>query len=504
MSRLTRNLLFNILGQGLVLALSLIAVKFIFKQLGDDIFGIIYFNITLATVVAAGLELGILGTTSREVALHFDSEPRYVAMLIQTASLLYWTFGLVIVAGIFLLAPFLVERWINLKTTDPGTAETMIRILGISTMLVLPRSLYTSLFRGRQRMGINNVIDVSATVAQQVGIVVLLRAGSGPFTVAWWISATMVASILTYLLFAGRMFGWAALVPRFHAGVIQRNRGYGSLMMANSMLSLVFTQADKVVVSKLLPIAEFGFYSFASATIGRATFVAAAIGQAAFPSFATLWAAEDRAALLNQFRKLQDLVCFSTLPMFAAICFGARPVYTYLFNAGVSDRLILPTVLLALGFYLNSVLNTPFMLSMAIGKPEIIVRANVLALFIVLPVTVVLIVGLGILGAAMSWVFYNLFAYAYIVPRICRGLDVRAWTWYQHVLKAGGLGLAAYGSAFVLISVLASYSLIALALAYLAGSALFAAGAYPLIGADLRDTLMRLPRTMSVRKAGTP
>ncbi|MDQ2943157.1 MAG: oligosaccharide flippase family protein, partial [Candidatus Dormibacteraeota bacterium] len=290
MSRLSKNLIFNVAGQGLVLALSFIAVKFIFKQLGDDIFGIIYFNITLATVVTAALELGVLATTSREVSLHFDSEPGYVTALIRTASLVYWGLGFLIVAAIFVSAPVLVEKWINLKTADPGTATTMIRILSISTMVVLPRALYTSLFRGRQRMGINNVIDVTTTIGQQIGIVVLLRLGSGPFTVAGWISATVLVSIVAYVAVAGRLFGWRALVPRFDLGVVKRNREYTTLMMSNSVLSLVHLQADKVVVSKLLPIAEFGLYGFASGIVARATFVSTAIGQVSFPSFSRLHA----------------------------------------------------------------------------------------------------------------------------------------------------------------------------------------------------------------------
>jgi len=232
--------------------------------------------------------------------------------------------------------------------------------------------------------------------------------------------------------------------------------------------------------------------------------VAGAIGQAAFPSFSRLSAEGDQPALLNQFRKLQDLVCFLTLPMFAAICFGAHPVYVYLFNAGVADRLLLPTALLALGFYMNSVLNTPFMLAFAVGKPQIIVKANVLALFTVLPVTVLLIVSYGITGAAMSWVFYNVFAYVYILPGICREcLHVSPWSWYAHVLKAAGLAVVSYGLAWVLLLVAGTFSLTALAVAYLAASVLFAAGSYVLIGADLRDTLLRFPHTLAVRKAGT-
>jgi O-antigen/teichoic acid export membrane protein len=501
-NRLAKNVIFNVAGQGAVLVLSLIAVKFIFKQLGDDVFGILYFNITLATVVTAALELGVLGTSTREVSLHFDVEPKYITSLIRTASLLYWSFSLLILIAIVIAAPFLVEHWINLRTVDAGTATPMIRILSISTMAVLPRALYTSLFRGRQRMAVNNIIDIITTAGQQLGILVILKLGAGVFVVAGWISVSMVLSIAAYLVVAGRLFGWRALVPGFDMAVIWRNIAYTRLMLASSVLSLVHSQADKVIVSKLLPVAEFGFYGFASATVGRANFVATAIGQASFPSFATMFAAGDRGALTQQFRKLQDLVNFSTAPLFAGICFAALPLYTYLFNAGVSTRLLLPTTLLAIGFYLNSALNQPFMLSFAAGKPHIIVKGNLLALFVVLPVTVAFIVAYGMTGAALSWVFYNVFAFVYMVPRICREcLQITVWNWYQQILRSGVLALAVYGAAWLLIGRAGSFSTPALVLGYAAGSVGFAIGAYLLVGRDLRDTIARLPKTLLTSRA---
>src|SRR5882762_10465524 len=107
MTRLTRNIIYNVTGQGLVLVLSLIAVRFIFHRLGDDVFGIIFFNIVLTTVLASALELGVSSTLVREVSSRVDSEPDYVRKLIQTASTLYWAAGIVLVAIVWVSAPFL-------------------------------------------------------------------------------------------------------------------------------------------------------------------------------------------------------------------------------------------------------------------------------------------------------------------------------------------------------------------------------------------------------------
>src|SRR5438445_13775268 len=90
MTRLTKNIIYNVTGQSLVLVLSLIAVRFLFRRLGDDVFGIIFFNITLTTVLSSALELGVSSTIVREVSSRIDSAPAYVSSLATTASPLYW------------------------------------------------------------------------------------------------------------------------------------------------------------------------------------------------------------------------------------------------------------------------------------------------------------------------------------------------------------------------------------------------------------------------------
>jgi len=111
-----------------------------------------------------------------------------------------------------------------------------------------------------------------------------------------------------------RMFGWRALVPAYFDDVVKRNIRFTSHMGALSILNMVLIQYDKVVVSKLQPIASVGYYSFASTVVVRISFAANAIGQAALPSFASLHKLGDPKPLLTQYRKLQDLITFGMIP----------------------------------------------------------------------------------------------------------------------------------------------------------------------------------------------
>jgi hypothetical protein len=179
--------------------------------------------------------------------------------------------------------------------------------------------------------------------------------------------------------------------------------------------------------------------------------------------------------------------------MFAAIPFAARPLFTFVLNAEAARMLLWPVTFLSIGFCMNGTMSIPYVFSLAVGKPEIAARTNFYALFAVLPVTVLLVYEFGIAGAGFSWVFYHLFAYAYMMPRTCSeclGMPVRKW--YLHVFKVFALAGLTYGGAWVIMRCIASFSILSLAVGYAIASIAYVAAAYRLIGEELRETLRRL------------
>jgi len=500
MSRLSKNIIYNLFGQGLLLVLGFIAVKYIFKQLGEDALGVIYFTLTMNAVLCAVLEMGICSTTVREVSAHFKDEPGYIRNLIQTASLFYWIAYLLLAVIIYFIAPILVNKWINLKAMDAAMATQMLRILGISALLGLPRSLYASLFRGLQRMEFNNLIDVAISSLQQFGIIVILIIGGGLLSVAYWLAVSFGIGVLCYILAARRFFPWRALVPCFSTVVVRRNLRYSSNMMSISLLAMVHMQADKIIVSKLMPVGFFGYYAFAYSAGSKTTLLTSAVAQAAFPSFSSLFGTNQRDSMMSQYRKLHDLLCFGTVPLFAVMPFAVLPVFGFVFNPDVARMLLLPITFLTLGFYMNGTLNVPYVFSLAVGKPEISAKSNFLALFIVLPVTGLLIYFFGLTGAGFSWVFYHLFAYSYVVPRICSeclGIPVREW--YLHVFKIFVLIILTYGLGWAFLEFMASYSILSLVLVYTGATIVFLSCAYFMIGEELKNTLLQLLKTFRIR-----
>jgi O-antigen/teichoic acid export membrane protein len=487
MSRLSSNILWNLGGQVVLLALGLLAVRFVFRQLGADAFGLILFAQTASFVLMGIFDLGISSTIVREVAAHFDSDRAYVAELLRTGTSFYWGAYLLLGATVVLAAPALVSHWVNLRTIDAASATQLVRVLFLGALLTLPRSLYGSLFRGRQAMGVNNVIESVALAIQQLGIIVILVLGGGVFSVAAWFSASYLLSVLAYVVVAARVVPASALVPGYSATAVRRNLTFSLHMMATSSLGMLFGQIDKVLVSKLMPIGTLGTYGFAATLVAGVARVTSSIVLAAFPSFSDLFHRLDHAALVAQYRKVHALVTFGTAPLFAALTFGGLPMLTYVFNGSTARMLMAPLVVLCIGSYLNATLSAPYILSLAVGRPQIAARQNFLALFVVMPLAVALTLWLGLVGAAGSWLVYQLFAYTYSPPRICREcLHVPVRTWYGHIVKQLALIAATYGISFAVVQ---NASTSVLAVAYVAASIVYVAAGLKLFGAELRPMM---------------
>jgi O-antigen/teichoic acid export membrane protein len=500
MSRVSKNIIYNILGQLLILIIGFVAIKYIFKQLGEDALGIIYFTAMLKGLLGAVLESGIGFATVREVSAHIDSEPRYINDFIRTFSLYYWAAFVLLAGLIFILAPVFIDKLVNLKTLDPATAIYVLRILGISSLLALPKSFYYSLFCGLQRMEFNNSIDIFTTALQQFGAILILVLKGNLFHVVYWFAGCYVLNIMIYLFLSARFFPREALVPGYFSYVIKRNLGFSSVLAGASLLVTIHMQADKFIVAKLLPIGILGYYGVAYSIASKGVLFSSAISQAVFPSFSAKFQEGDHTGLISQYNKQQDLLCFFVVPVFAAIPFASLPLFSYVLNADIAKLLFLPVTLLCAGFYMNSAITIPGVFLLAVGKPGISARMNFYALFAVLPVTALLIYYFGLIGAGFSWIFYHVFAYLYTIPKFCaESRIISAAKWYFYLMRIFILIAMTYGVAWMVLGAIGNHSIFALVIAYVSASIAYLFGSYFLIGNALKEAILRVFRSCKAK-----
>ena len=331
----------------------------------------------------------------------------------------------------------------------------------------------------------------------------ILALGGGLFMVIAWFAICFFLGIPSYLLISGRYLLWRAFIPRYSSRVVSHNRSYSSNMMSISILSIIFVQSDKIILSKLVPIGILGYYSFVYLLVSRTSLIADAVAQATLPHFTALIKEEKRPDLMIQYRKLHDLVSLATVPLNVGIAFVALPLLTFIFNKDVAHTLLAASIFLCLGSYMHNTLLVPYYFSLADGRPDISVRANIMALVVILPTTFILIYFFGVTGAGLSWVFYHIFLYIYSIPRIClECLNIRPRTWFLHIGRIFVMVSLTYGIMWAVFDFLAPGSLFAWMAAYVMGSVAFIICAYKIMDPQLRLTLQQFVRAVSLSGPG--
>lgn len=500
MSRLKKNIQYNIIGQLSILILGLVAVKSIFGNLGADVLGIIYFTATTNALFLVILDFGISATANREVSAHFKDESDYIHDLIRTGSLFYWgAFALVGIA-VYFMAPIFVEKWINLKTLEAATAVNILRVLGITALCALPESLYFNLIKGLQRMEYSNIINVLFAALRQAGTILILNFGGNVYHVVFLYAVSYCLPILAYLIVLTKFFHLRAFLPGYSSKVLKKNLGFASKLTLQTIFLAIYNQFDKLIISKLMPIGLLGCYSFAQSNVRKATIIQSAIETAAYPSFCALFARGDRKRLMSQYRRLQDLVCFVNAPLLALISFAIFPVLSYTFNEDIAKQLLLPTILVCIGFYISATLRLPQQLAVAMGRPEIEMKTNGYSLIIMLPLTALLIYFWGLTGVGVAFILRRLYHYVFAVPKYCSEcLRIPALEWYGHVLKFFILLSLTYGVPWLILRMVNQYSIPSLVITYMGATFCFLAGSYKLISDELKKTIMNYFRVVKLR-----
>jgi O-antigen/teichoic acid export membrane protein len=121
-----------------------------------------------------------------------------------------------------------------------------------------------------------------------------------------------------------------------------------------------------------------------------------------------------------------------------------------------------------------------------VGRPDIALRSNAWALVAVLPATALLVKTLGLTGAGLSWIVYHVFSYVVALPRIsAECLHMPLAECLRPGVRAGVAALAAYGTAAA-VTWSSGGGVVALGLAWVLATALYAVAAFRLAGRDFQ------------------
>ena len=484
---LRKNILANYASQLYVTAAGIVMVPLYIRYMGAEAYGLVGFFAMLQAWFNL-LDMGLTPTMARESARYHGGALSLLDYR-RLARALEGVFAAIALLGgvlLFALAPPIAGQWLNASQLPQQDIAQALQPMAIIIALRWMGGLYRGVITGAERLvwlsGFNSLIAtgrfvlilpvlmfISATPQMffgfQLGVALL------EFVGLLWMAYRLLPAIP-----AGQRirWQWAPLKPVLKFSL--------SIAFTSSVWVLV-TQTDKLVLSKILPLADYGYFTVAVLVASGIMMVGGPISSALMPRMTRLQAEGQHDALIALYRQATQLVTVTAIPAALVLIFFAPQVlWAWTGDVTLVQRAAPALRLYAIGYAFLAVGAFPYYLQYAKGDLRLHLIGNALFVLLLIPSVIWAASLHGMTGAGWAWLVSNAVYFLLWTPLVHRKFapGVHARWLLADIARPACLPIAATALAAYLMPW--SDGRIALALELVAAGAVLLLLAYPLAG----------------------
>jgi len=456
MSLLKQNISANLFGNGWQALMGLVFVPLYIKFMGVESFGLVGI-FAMLQVMAGLLDMGLSGTLNREMARLsvLPGKEQEVRNLVRTLEIIYWGIALVIGIAVIAASPFIAHQWVRAEQLSSATIGQAVLIMGFIIMLQWPISFYASGLMGLQRQILLNGINIGMSTLRGGGAVLVLWLIS-PTIQAFFLWQIVISVIHTFLL---TLFFWLSLPPTGNPAVFQKQLLKGIWRFAagiggTTILGIILTQMDKIILSKMLSLEMFGYYALASLIAMSPLRLSGPMFASIYPRFTQLVSLDEQEGLKQLYHKGCQFMAVLILPVSIVVAlYSYEIILLWTQNSVTAGRSHLLVSILICGTALNAIMHLPHALQWSFGWTRLSFFRDLVAVGLFVPLIIYMTANYGAIGAASVWLILNVGYVLFEVPLMHRRLlRAEKWRWYwQDVLipLAVALVIAVSGKFFI-------------------------------------------------------
>ena len=264
--RLLRNTVangFGYIGNGLI---TLAITPFLLHRLGVEQYGlwVLALSLTFSTGYLALADLGLA-----EASVKFVAEARAagasetINAIVSSTLAVFAAIGM-LAGGLIAAAVPLLVRLFGVDDHLVHTAQIAFLLMGFEVVLELPVAALRSVIAGVQSYAWLRTIDLGSKVLWAVVAVAVVRQGHGVVALAGLTLAATSVRALATLVVAHRLQP-GLQIRRRHVDrrTIKMTMGYGSFVGGLQLLSVIYSQMDRVIIAVVISVAAVSRYEVA-------------------------------------------------------------------------------------------------------------------------------------------------------------------------------------------------------------------------------------------------
>ena len=433
-STVKKNIIANFAGSGWSALLALALIPVYVKFLGIEAWGVVGIFTSLQTL-AYLLDLGLSTTLNREMArlsLQQDTAQE-MRDLVRTFELIYWGVALVIGVSLFALAPVIAHRWLRGDQIATESIANALRLMAVAITLQLPFALYAGALMGLQRQVLLNAINVSIATFRGVGafLVLALVSSTLPAFFLWQIIAAFV-QIGLVRFFLNHSLPHTGSRSSFQREALRTRWRFAAGLSGAVIMTIVLSQMDKVILSRLLSLQFFGYYVLAASVAANIQLLVVPVVYALYPRFTQLVALEDQEGLKEIYHHGSQLMSIMIIPTTCILSlFSQQILRVWIGDSVTVENTFLVLSILIVNGAITGLMNLPIALQLAYGWTKLVLYINIVAALVLVPSLILVAGRYGTVGAALTLVAVSAAAaFVNIQMMHHRLLKGEQWRWY--------------------------------------------------------------------------
>lgn len=395
-----KNIIANVIGRFWSIMSNFLFIPLYIHFLGFENFSIISFTLILAGIMAI-LDAGMTATLSREFARADISNALKIKVFLTLEKIYIAVVGSVLIA-IIIFSDFIVNNWIN--TSSPYNLSLIIKVVGFDIAFQMLLKFYMGGLLGAERQVKANLYQILWGLTRNglVVIIIYFSPNLNSFFI-WQAFSTILFAFAFRILLTKTVFKSIFLLKNtFDLHVLKEIGPFALGMMSISFVSAISTQLDKLIISKLLPIAELGYYTISVSLAISLVVLINPIATATLPRLTALFSANDLKRTKEIFLTLNGLVSLFVISMMTLIMIYSQKliwIWTGDIEIAKNSSLILSIISIAYGALALAVL--PYNISIANGNTKFNNYLGVFSILLTIPGYVFFVSRSGAVGAAI-------------------------------------------------------------------------------------------------------
>ena len=412
------NVAANYISQFYVMLIGIVMAPVYLHYMGVEAYGLIGF-FTMMSAWFQILDFGLTPTLIRETARFRGGASSATALrgFLRVLEVIFGAISLTGAAAIILGANLIATHWLKVQHLPIREVANAAILMGLSMPMRWVSGLYRSVINGFERQVWLGGYNIIIATVRFVGVLAVFAIfGATPvhfFSYQLFVAAVElgVLATATYVLVpraneVRERFSFRPLLP---------NLVFSVTIAVTATIWVALTQTDKLVLSKVLPLADYGVFSLSVVVAGAINSLGIPFGQALLPRLTKLIAETNVARATELYGNATQMVCVLVAPAVTALCFFAEPIVSaWTHNPQIAEHAAPIVRLYAIGNGWVALESFPYYLQYAKGDLRLHFLGNIILMAVFLPMVLWAAAHYGGLGTGAVWM-------------VCNGIYVLAW-----------------------------------------------------------------------------